>query len=161
MGISRRVLGRLGKAVGVASLALALVAPSGALAAPTKGTASVGLRYISDCIFEADYIWSGFGGAGLPAYGVVTMYFREPGQADQIVDFSQQSDSAGQNAKAGELLYRFNDKRSWFVSVGPSADARIVVVGELIATPKHRDGYLVTGARAESNSLALPAACTT
>jgi hypothetical protein len=163
LAISRDSGRRVGWAVGAAVLALALVMPASAMAASSKGTSSITLSNDSACVFGADYSWSGFGGAGLSAYAIVALYLRHPGQADQLITFSQQSDSTGQNAKAGELVYSFGDQRSWFISVLSSldADSRVVAVGELIAVPRHLSSYLVTAARAESIPQTIPAACTT
>jgi hypothetical protein len=152
---------RLTMIIGVAVMLAASVAGTvNAAAVPPKATSSVTFSNVSACAFDSEYKWSGFGGAGMSAYGIVAMYMREPGQADVLMDFSQQGDSpAGATPKSGDLLYRFTDERSWIISFHPSADARLVVTGSLITEKAHYGTIEIPEARAESTPLAIPAAC--
>jgi len=152
---------RLTMVVGLAALLVVSMAGTvDAAAVPPKASSSVTFSYASACAFDSEYKWSGFGGAGMSAYGIVAMFMREPGHADVLMDFSQQIDSpAGATPKSGDLLYHFSNERDWIVSFQPSSDAQLVVTGALIAEKAHYGTIEIVEARAESAPLAIPAAC--
>jgi hypothetical protein len=143
----------------LAAAALTLLLPSAAAGAPKAGASSVSLRLVESCVFEADYAWSGFGSAGTSATGALTMYLREPGEDDLVVTFSSYSFPSAYTLKSGSFSYRFGDQRGFFVSVGLSADARIVMVGQLVYEKRHYGTLILDAARAESTPIPIPAAC--
>jgi len=117
------------------------------------------VRTVAACSFEADYTWSGFGGSGMSAYGIVSLSLRTPGQADVLLTFSQQADSpAGATPKAGELVYPFADEAALITSASPQSGATLVIKGALFAEKAHYGIIEIVEARAES-AFAIPAAC--
>lgn len=123
-----------------------------------RGTTTLQVTDQGGCVFEVDYTWAGFGGAGTPAYGGAAMYVREPGQTDVLMDFSGQVYPADQTLKSGEFIRQF-DEHQWLQGYHVSADAQLVFDAALVAAPGHRRGeYGVAGSELVA-LLAIPAGC--
>jgi len=141
-----------------AAAALALLLPAEAAAAKKAGTSSVTYRTIEGCTFEVTYTWSDFGSPSQEATGAVSLFLREPGEADENVTFSSYGFPSEYSLRSGTFTYQFGDQAGYFRNPVPSVDAQLVFVGQLVWQKRHFGTLIVDEARAET-VIPIPAAC--